>query len=102
MIFANTWEKLFKYCTSVHFLLMEGDLQGALRKELRIAPLVERYKIAALGRTCCSILPVLGRNYLNIAFLSSFAAGKRKIRKKLHIAPFVECFKTLTLGRSYW
>ena len=40
MNFASTWTKLFKHCISVEFLLMGGYLQGALRKELRIAPFV--------------------------------------------------------------
>ena len=35
---------------SVEFLLI-GYLQGALRKELRVAPFVERFKTASLGRS---------------------------------------------------
>ena len=52
MNFASTWNKLFKLCVSVNFLLMEVYVQGALRKELRIAPFVERFKVATLGRSC--------------------------------------------------
>ena len=52
MKFASTWNKLFKHCISVEFLLVEGYLKGALRKELRIAPFVERFKTATLGMSC--------------------------------------------------
>ena len=51
MNFANTWNKLFKHGISVDFLLMEVDVQRALRKELHIAPLVERFKTGTLGRS---------------------------------------------------
>ena len=52
MNFASTWNNLRKHWISAKFLLMEGYVQGALRKELRIAPFVERFKIATLGRSC--------------------------------------------------
>ena len=52
MNFASILKKLFKLCISVHFLLMEVYVQGALRKELRIAPFVERFKVATLERSC--------------------------------------------------
>ena len=52
MNFASAWNKLFKLCISVVFLLIEGYLQGALRKELRIALFVERFNIAMFGRSC--------------------------------------------------
>ena len=48
MTFASTRIKLFKHCISVEFLLVEGYVQGALRKELCI---VERFKTAILGRS---------------------------------------------------
>ena len=51
MRFASTWNHLQKYCISVEFLLVEGYLQGALRKELHIASLVECFNIATLGRS---------------------------------------------------
>ena len=50
MNFASTWNNLLKYCISVNFLLIEDYAQGFLRKELHIVPLVERFKIATLGR----------------------------------------------------
>ena len=52
MNFASTWNNLRKHWIPAEFLLMEGYVQGALRKELRIAPFVERFKIATLGRSC--------------------------------------------------
>ena len=50
--FANTWKNLVKNCISVEFLLIEGYVHGALRKELHIALFVERFKKAPLGRSC--------------------------------------------------
>ena len=48
--FASTWYNLLKPYISANLLLTEGYVQGALRKELRIAPFVERFKTAALGK----------------------------------------------------
>ena len=50
MNFASTWQKLLKYCISAEFLLVEGYVQGALRKELHIDPFVERFKTATFGK----------------------------------------------------
>ena len=55
---------------SVEFLLVEGYLQGALQKELRIAPFVERFKTAFLGMSYfCQHLEWIG---LNTGFLLNF------------------------------
>ena len=51
MNLVSTWNKLLKHGISAEFLLVEGYVQGALRKELRIAPFVERFKIATLGKS---------------------------------------------------
>ena len=51
MNFASSWNKLLKHCISANFLLMEGYVQAALRKDLRIAPFVKRFKRATLGRS---------------------------------------------------
>ena len=51
MNFASARNNLLKYCISANFLLIEGYVQGALRKELLIAPSVERFKTASLGRS---------------------------------------------------
>ena len=52
MNFANTWHQLLQHCISVEFLLLGGYVQGALEKELHVAPFVERSKTAASGRSC--------------------------------------------------
>ena len=51
MNFASTWNKLFNHRISSEFLLTEGYVQCALRKELCIAPFVVRFKTAPLGRS---------------------------------------------------
>ena len=52
MNFASTWNNLLKHWISAEFFLMAGYLQGALRKQMRIAPFVERFKIVTLERFC--------------------------------------------------
>ena len=52
MYFARTCNNLLKHCISAEFRLMEGFIQGTPRQELHIAPFVERFKTATLGRTC--------------------------------------------------
>ena len=52
MTFSSAWNNLLEHCISAYFLLMEDDAQGALRKELRIDPFVERFKTATLGKSC--------------------------------------------------
>ena len=51
MHFVSTWNHLLKHCVSVELLLEEGYLQSALRKEVRIAHFVERFKSASLGKS---------------------------------------------------
>ena len=51
IIFASAYNNLLKYCISANFLLMEGYVQGALRKDLRTAPFVERFKTVTLGKS---------------------------------------------------
>ena len=57
---ASTSNKLFKHCSSVEFLLLECYVQAALRKELFIAPFVERFKTATFQRSYSCILPAFG------------------------------------------
>ena len=45
--FASTLNNLLKHCISAEFWLIESYPQGALRKELHIAPFAERYKAAS-------------------------------------------------------
>ena len=49
--FFSTWTKIPKNCIFADVLLMEGQVQGALQKELLIAPFVERFKRATLGKS---------------------------------------------------
>ena len=54
---------------SAEFLVVKGYVQSAaLRKELRIAPCVERIKTATLRRSTWYILPVFETIYLNVTF----------------------------------
>ena len=48
--FASTWSNLLKHCIFVKFLLTEVYVQGALRKELFIAPFLERFNTSLLGK----------------------------------------------------
>ena len=48
--FANSWNNSFKHCTSAEHLLKQGYVQGALRKELFIAPFIEHFIITTLGK----------------------------------------------------
>ena len=52
MNFASTWISLLEHWISVDLFQVEDYGQGALRKELCIAPFVERFKVTTLGRSC--------------------------------------------------
>ena len=62
------------------FLLIEGSVQGALRKKLPIDPFVERFKTVTLGESYREILSVLVTIHLNIAFLPHFCCQKGKYK----------------------
>ena len=51
MAFTRTCNNLLKHCFSLEIFLMEGYLEGALRKELRNDPFVEHFKTATLGKS---------------------------------------------------
>ena len=51
MNFASNWNNLLKHCIYANALLMKGYGQGALQKELRNDPFVERLKTATLGKS---------------------------------------------------
>ena len=51
---------------------MKGYVQGALRKELLIAPFVEYFKTATLESLNDNIYQYLEQKLLNIAFLPNF------------------------------
>ena len=48
--FISTYSKLLKHFIYARFLLIEGYEQGALRKELIVAPFVERFKAGTLRK----------------------------------------------------
>ena len=48
--FCQYLENLLKHSISAKFLLMEGYAQGALRKELHIAPFGEHFETTTLGK----------------------------------------------------
>ena len=49
--FISTYSKLLKHFIFARFLLIEGCEQGALRKELIVAPFVDRFKTVTLGKS---------------------------------------------------
>ena len=49
--FASTWSNLLKHCISADFLLTVALVQSTLRKELFIAPFIERINTATLGKS---------------------------------------------------
>ena len=79
----NTSNKMPKHCIFAKVFLIEDYVQGALRKELFIAPFVERFNTATLGKSYRSILPVLGTIYLNFAFLPNFQFKLRNLKSSI-------------------
>ena len=51
MNFINVYSNLLNHLVFVHFLLIEGYEQGALRKELIFATFVEQFKTATLRKS---------------------------------------------------
>ena len=70
--FISIYSKLLKNFIYTCFPLIEDYEQGALRKELFIAPLVERFNTPTLGKCYWYILPAIETIFLNIAFLPIF------------------------------
>ena len=48
---ASIWNNFLKNSISAQYLVMQGYVQDALQKESLIAPLVEHFKTAALGKS---------------------------------------------------
>ena len=99
---ASTWNNLLIAFLSI-FLLTVALVQSALRKDLFIAPSIDRINTVTLGKSYWYILPVHGTIYLNIAFVDFLlivALVQNALRKKLLIAPFVERINIVTLGNS--
>ena len=102
--FVSTWNNLFKHCISVKCLLIESLAQGALRKELLIAPFVERLKTVILGKSYERFWQYwnnLLKFCISAKCLLIESLPQGALRKELPIAPFVERLKTAILGKSY-
>ena len=48
--FASAWINLLKHCVTAEFFTMEGYVQGALRKKLLIAFLIQHFRTTTLGK----------------------------------------------------
>ena len=58
MHFASAWNHLPKHCISAEFLLVEGYLQSAIRKELRIASFVQHICLLEVAVALRQLNPV--------------------------------------------
>ena len=70
--FASSWNKLLKHCISADFSLIERKVQGALRKELRIALFLELLKMLLCESLIYKIyqyLEYLFKHYISAEFL---------------------------------
>ena len=60
--FTQALSNRLKHCISAKFLLMEGYVKGALRKELHITPFVECFKTTTLKCFTDSFYQYLDQN----------------------------------------
>ena len=74
--FISTYSKLLKHFIFAHFLLIEDYEQGALRKDLIVAPFVERFKVATLRKPSWKISLLLIPYCLSI-YVLSLSADRR-------------------------
>ena len=99
--FAGTWSNLLNHCISADFLLIVVLVQIALRKEMLIAPFVERFNTPlweSLTGTFCQYLEKI--TCIFVEFLRIVTLVQSALRKELYIAPLVEHFKMATLEKS--
>ena len=91
-----TWNNLLKHCIYPKFLLIEGEVQGTLRKAFLIATFVERFK-----KNVISAWKNLPKHciFSDISRIVSYVQGA--LQKELLIAPFAEHFRTTTFGKSH-
>ena len=61
--FISTWNNLPRHRVFADSLLIASYVQGALRKELLMAPFIKRFKTVTLRKSYWWILPVLGTIY---------------------------------------
>ena len=101
--FASTWNNLLNHCISANFLLIVVLVKIALRKEMLIAPFVERFNTPlweSLTETFCQYLEKI--TCIFVVFLRIVALVQSALRKELFIAPLVEHFKMAALEKSGW
>ena len=92
---------MLKHCVVADFLLIEGYVQGALRKELHIAPFLERFKKNYRKVLLINFVRIW-HNLLSHCIFAKFQLMEGYVmgalRKELRIAFFVQRFKTTTFG----
>ena len=80
-------------------------MKDALRKELIIAPFVERFKTATLRKVLLinfvSTYAIWLKEFIFVHFLLIESLGKGALLKELDIALSAEWFKTATLRKPY-
>ena len=80
-------------------------MKDALRKELIIAPFVERFKTATLRKVLLinfvSTYAIWLKEFIFVHFLLIESLGKRALLKESDIALSAEWFKTATLRKPY-
>ena len=100
--YAN-WLKNFSF---THFLLIEGYRKYYLRKELVIAPFVERFKAATLRKSSKWTFFLLTAAWLNLSVFVNFLMiednEQGALKKDGEITAFVEHLKTITLRKFNW
>ena len=104
IIFISTSSKSLKNFIYSRFPLIEGHEQGALRKEMIVAPFVERFKnsyfekafLINFIRTYTKLL----KHFIFAPFLLIEDYRKGALRKELIVAPIVERFKISTLRKA--
>ena len=80
-------------------------MKDALRKELIIAPFVERFKTATLRKVLLinfvSTYAIWLKEFIFVHFLLIESLGKRALLKESDIALSAEWFKTATFRKPY-
>ena len=81
--------------------MIEAWVQGALRKQLLIAPFVERLEAATLGKSYWEILSIHGTIYLNIALLLIFR-WKNVMHRSLYEKSCLLLYSQRALKQLLW
>ena len=104
IIFISTSSKSLKNFIYSRFPLIEGHEQGALRKEMIVAPFVERFKNSYFEKAFLinfiSTYSKLLKHFIFACFLLIEGWEQGALQKELTIAPFVGQFKRATWRKS--